>query len=544
MSYPSKAILCPSNAIDSSYYSTEPSCEYAIRRPIPYAFEESDDDYVECRMFSTLSSTTSMSQSSSTEDQALPPPILAQLPSRKPPRPALPRSLNVTAYTKGDLYLSYVQSVLTPASAHLARSSLTTILDTKALSYLRKENGAQFDNLIACEISQAEEKKAPLTWVRDVVAPNLALPANFNNTFRDSKLWNSSTESWSALPLQFDEPSLMQWLNWVAHELAIVFKLSENGKLNPKDDRSRSWDNSCATISPEGGTILRKPDLCLLFRQTRQAGIEIKTAWPVIQAFAEVTKKTNTHGQVLRNIVEKAYLMFESQPYRRFVIALRFFGKPPKYKWSLVLVDRSGVIFSNEFNFSGSDGTTLARVLYLLSHGEPNHIGIDETMTTDSNTGIVTDITVTGQTPTQPMVERKFKVVRLLHAATAQISGRATRVWLVSEEGRFYILKDSWPLQSQPFSEIKHLLQINKKIQADTKETRAALAHTYPVLIVGQDFQDITSRHRLELPNKPPPRTHRRIVTEPIGDPLTSFRNKFELCSVLCDVVACKSNYI
>ena len=70
------------------------------------------------------------------------------------------------------------------------------------------------------------------------------------------------------------------------------------------------------------------------------------------------------------------------------------------------------------------------------------------------------------------------------------------------------------------------------------------LKHTYPVLIIGQELGDSTELHRIEIPDKPHPRVHRRIVTGPIGDPLTSFRSKFELCSVLCDIVTCKWGFI
>ncbi|KAF9471666.1 hypothetical protein BDN70DRAFT_775931, partial [Pholiota conissans] len=128
-----------------------------------------------------------------------------------------------------------------------------------------------------------------------------------------------------------------------------------------------------------------------------------------------------------------------------------------------------------------------------------------------------------------------FEVVRCLHS-TPQVSGRATRVWLVRRKGRYYVLKDSWPLQMMPFSEIRHLLKINHTIMND-EEMRDSLKHTYPTLIVGQELGDSTDIRRVEVPHKPHPRIHRRIVTKPIGDPLTSFRSKFELCSVLCDVV-------
>ncbi len=55
----------------------------------------------------------------------------------------------------------------------------------------------------------------------------------------------------------------------------------------------------------------------------REEGVQ--AGWAIIKAFAEVTQNQNAvFVNILKNIVEKAYLLFESQPYRRFVIALRF----------------------------------------------------------------------------------------------------------------------------------------------------------------------------------------------------------------------------
>ena len=71
----------------------------------------------------------------------------------------------------------------------------------------------------------------------------------------------------------------------------------------------------------------------------------------------------------------------------------------------------------------------------------------------------------------------------------------------------------------------------------------AKLKHTYPILVVGQELPDDTGVYRESLKDTFFARVHRRIVTKPIGDPLTSFRSKYELCSVLCDAVKCELIY-
>ncbi|KJA17836.1 hypothetical protein HYPSUDRAFT_110366, partial [Hypholoma sublateritium FD-334 SS-4] len=128
-----------------------------------------------------------------------------------------------------------------------------------------------------------------------------------------------------------------------------------------------------------------------------------------------------------------------------------------------------------------------------------------------------------------------YEVIRPIHNVP-QLSGRATHVWLVRRKDVYYVLKDSWPLASKPFSEIRHLLKINQTIlQNPTMYDK--LKHTYPILVIGQELLDDTGVYRKSLQDTFFSRVHRRIVTKPIGDPLTSFRSKYELCSVLCDVV-------
>ncbi|KJA22968.1 hypothetical protein HYPSUDRAFT_201776 [Hypholoma sublateritium FD-334 SS-4] len=348
------------------------------------------------------------------------------------------------------------------------------------------------------------------------------------------------------MPQTFTEKHMEGWLNTVADMLGVAF-----GKVTTSDEGKtlcptceRSWSSQTSN-SPQTGACIpsKKPGLSLLDRDLCSTfkGKDDRPSWAVVKAFVEVTQATydTSFSSVVRNIVEKAYIMFETQPFRRFVITLAFFGQPQTAtaRWMLVLVDRSGVISTSPSHLNGSGGYTLGHVLYYLSFASSHHIGIDETMTICKLTGVVTHITVTGQTPTSgsKMVKRIFEVERLLHT-NSQISGCSTSVWLVRRKSRYYALKDSWPLESKPFSEIRHLMTINQTIMNDA-EMRDTLKHTYPVLVIGQELGDSTDLRRQELPRTHLSRVHRRIVTKAIGDPLTSFRSKFELCSILCDVV-------
>ncbi len=150
-------------------------------------------------------------------------------------------------------------------------------------------------------------------------------------------------------------------------------------------------------------------------------------------------------------------------------------------------------------------------------------------------TGVVTHIVVTGETPTsgKKPVKRIFEVVRPIHNAP-QLSGRATHVWLVRRKDVYYILKDSWPLESKPFSEIRHLLKINQTIMQNPA-LHSKFKHKYPILVIGQQLQDNTGDYRVELEDSTKffPRVHRRIVTKPIADPITSFSSNLN-CAVFC----------
>lgn len=521
----------------NSYYLEEEEGPAGFPRrpgPVPFAFD-SDDDMIDSdvrRSSEVESSDMSQSQSMSIEPEAPIPCRCRQCSYSKPPRPTLPRPFNITAYTRPTQYGPYISSVLTPK----AEMEIDAVI----------RQADRIAHEIKYQCSTASE-----WWIRDLLfRPGFSesCPHNFREVFRSSDAWDKSSESFRVMPPTFTEKHMEEWLNTVADMLGVAFgkvTTSNEGKII-RPTCERSWSTQ-TTNSPQTGDIQsKKPGLSLLDRTlcSTDKGKMNRPGWAVIKAFAEVTQAAYdlASSSTVRNIVEKAYIMLATQPFRRFVIALAFFGQPETAtgRWMLVLVDRSGVISSSPFTLNGSGGYALGQVLYCLSFANSHHIGIDETMTVCKLTGVVTHITVTGETPTSgsKMVKRIFEVDRLLHA-NPRISSCATRVWLVRRKGRYYVLKDSWPLKSEPFSEIRHLLTINQTIMEDT-EMRDTLKHTYPVLIISQELGDCTELRRIELYDKPLPRVHRRIVTKAIGDPLTSFRSKFELCSIFCDVVACE----
>jgi Fungal protein kinase len=237
---------------------------------------------------------------------------------------------------------------------------------------------------------------------------------------------------------------------------------------------------------------------------------------------------------MVRQILEKMSLMFEAQPFRRFAIGLAVRGiSVKKLEFCFLMVDRSGLCVTNWKECAGYDGISLARIIFALSYAKPELLGVDTSMTIDHLSGNVTKIKVQAQ---------EFHVVKHIHSSLV-LFGRGTHVFLVrTEDGEFHILKDAWLLMDHGISEITVLSEISDILENDSSEDAKTYRSMHPRFILGEEFSDSTRERRGRLTDKPPDRVHRRVVTGPAGDPLTSFRSREEFVKVLLDCVKCKSN--
>ncbi|KJA14338.1 hypothetical protein HYPSUDRAFT_150541 [Hypholoma sublateritium FD-334 SS-4] len=147
---------------------------------------------------------------------------------------------------------------------------------------------------------------------------------------------------------------------------------------------------------------------------------------------------------------------------------------------------------------------------------------------------------VTGNVTTIRVQDQEFDVVRHIHSSLV-LFGRGTHVFVVRDKaGQCHILKDAWLLVGHGLSEITSLSEINHIIKEDPSPDGAAYrsnATMHPQFVVGQDIGDSTKERRGRLTDKPPERVHRRIVTGPVGDPITSFRSRREFLQVILDCV-------
>ncbi|KAG6823254.1 hypothetical protein H0H92_010853, partial [Tricholoma furcatifolium] len=300
----------------------------------------------------------------------------------------------------------------------------------------------------------------------------------------------------------------------------------------------RSWDARASTRGPAGASLTRKPDVCLLDRTYRGSlGPTDRLNWGCLKAFAEVTNRAVNH-EVNNTILQKAYLIFQTQPARRFVYALGFYGPSHSFEWTLTLVDRTGIVRTARHDAFKHNGITLLRVLFGLAFGSDELIGLDPTIKLDAMSGIPVAIDVT----TDSGPTRTFSVVRLIHNADSLMS-RGTRVWIVSERNRFYALKDAWASEGT-VSEALHLKHLQKVYENHLDAaTKAKVEHTFPRLVLHQEWpEDDTGKRRFLLNGNFTIREHRRIVTGPVGDPITSFCSKVEFLSCIKNIVERESS--
>lgn len=302
--------------------------------------------------------------------------------------------------------------------------------------------------------------------------------------------------------------------------------------VNNAEDRSFSMISH--KQSPTGGYRPRKPDIILLNRNIRHFLHEkgLRPRWLHVEAVLEVSSSASRESMVMQ-IMEKTALMFEAQPFRRFAIGLAFRGTTAKgVEFCFVLVDRSGVCITHWTNIDGYGGIKLARIIFALIYGKPALLGIDTSMTIDILSGNVIKIRVQ---------EREFVVVKHIHASLV-LFGRGTHVFLVRDEnGQLHILKDAWILVDHGISEIEVLKHINACLEKDSSKDSQTYRSLHPRFIVGEEIGDSTTVRRGRLTDPPPERVHRRVVTGPVGDPLSSFRSREEFVKVLLDCVKCKS---
>ena len=426
---------------------------------------------------------------------------------------------------------------------------------------LRKEVNATAANSLLDAVASTTLQVGPTEWVCKAIFPDEFLPVAFNDACLDNvpECWDNSRQRFSNLPETMGEQAIQDWLNHLAHTLGVQHGLIKEEEpeelLSACDDEDvgvdsgtekegfviagaeeRSFSIVLHKKAPSEGYRLCKPDIILINRNLRHflEDGNRRPRWHQVEAIVEVSVSA-PRETMLQQIIEKAALMFESQPFRRFVIGLLFRGATSNNdaEFCFMLVDRAGVCRTHWAPISGYDAIDLARIVFALSYAKPEFLGIDTSMTVDPLSGNVTKIKVKDQ---------EFNVIKHIHSSLV-LFGRGTHVFLVQDkDGKSHILKDAWLLADHGISEIDILSSISDALKNDPSINAQKYRSMHPRFVVGEKMGDSTNMKRGRLNNMPPERLHCRVVTGPVGDPLTSFRSREEFVQVLLDCVDCKSS--
>jgi protein kinase-like protein len=506
--------------------------------------------------------------------------------------PTFPPSTFLTTFMQPTRFKDYITNEF-PSITLSNQTIQTTTTNQEAL---RKEVNATMANSLLNSIIPTNI--ATLDWIRYNVFPDELLPVPFNDKCLDNvkECWDLSSQKFSNFPEATVEKGVQDWLNHLAHTLGVKHDLiqkkqpeevmsegedseevdsggnhggaeigdgayvgvedveniediediedmeedtldsgvEEEGGFVVSNAQDRSFSMVSYKRGPSGGYRLRKPDLILVNRNLRHFlnAQTLRPRWHHVEAILEVSVSAPRESMITQ-IVEKTSLMFEAQPFRRFAIGLALRGASvKKLEFCFLLVDRSGICSVGWKPCTGYDGICLARIVFALSYAKPELLGVDTSMTVDPLSGNVIKIKVQDQ---------EFQVIKHIHSSLV-LFGRGTHIFLVrTQDGRFHILKDAWLLVDHGISEIAVLSEINNILKQDSSEDAKAYRTMHPRFIVGEEIGDSTKARRGRLTNTPPDRVHRRVVTGPIGDPLTSFRSREEFVQVLLDCVKCKS---
>jgi hypothetical protein len=333
-------------------------------------------------------------------------------------------------------------------------------------------------------------------------------------------LWNSNTQIFQGM--DFTELGMGVWLNEIGKTMEEVYVDCYLKRL---------WWHGAHDLPPSGAPHNRKPDLVLLSREYYETIEDLQRIdWCRIRSFAEVTWEKNMPPRMKDTINAKSFLSFILQFDRRFATALSFCSSG---EYSFTLTDREGQIhYKSSLKSPGLEAAQhFLTILSFLMFGDDSDIGLDPHFIHDKADHL---IAINIDNKRYELQDRIYTVESLL--------GRGTNVWIVTREDKQFILKDSWVLGDRVESEIVHLQAM---IEHDEIKSRV------PTFVDGGDVKingitDSTANYRGQglvgyFRNQ---RVHRRIVTGPVGMPLTSFRSKKEFVNVLKGVVSGKCRIV
>ncbi|PPQ87328.1 hypothetical protein CVT25_002078 [Psilocybe cyanescens] len=332
------------------------------------------------------------------------------------------------------------------------------------------------------------------------------------------KHWSASLKNWNNYnPILFTsttktktgtgETALATFLDEISKTL-----LNTCGKSKPP--QPRSWISESQKSLTGGPDARRKPDVCLL-----EKGQDL--TWSSVLAVVELKSRRAEAGKALVRLTNHAFMAFSTQDERRF-----FIGVSVCFTDICVYIfDRSGVIGSKPFDMR-KNSNLLIRVIAGLVLGSVDLIGLDSSIRHgEDGTRYIT------------IARLEYELTKTLFISDS-IRGRSTVCWQARRNNTDYIIKNTWSdnLRIQTEADILRLakdvdgiahlvaagmVRLNGKVDS-TANIRACICEDY---------------HLKALYDKLEVRLHRRLVTFPVADKLTSFKSKRELLTVLISAI-------
>ena len=412
--------------------------------------------------------------------------------------------------------MSRTPTLTTPSSDELEEPSLpssshpfqdnSTPMTQRIASFRLSSDKSPIDVRTLDTYLEQELRDATLSDVETLVDncfPDEQLPFPVNDELLRSLTNVYNGQSWTTLNGLSSEAGFSDSLNAIGAALA-----DQTGHKV-----IRQWTADFCSTPLRGSNIRRKPDMILIDVPNSRRLVRSPPGWLQVRAICEITSQHRLPSRLPYTLVNKAFLIFTTQHDRRFIPLLSFHQN----RFQFSLCDRAGIIHSPHYAID-NHALILLRILSAFMFGNELDIGYDPTMYRGTDDNIET-IRVSGEV---------YTVVRKIFSAPT-LRGRATQCWHVQKDGKDYAIKDGWISSGRTHSEVDILRQILG-------------VEGVPALIAGEDVQlpngstDSTTPFRAGT-SYHEERVHRRLVMQPVGQPLYTFVSKKELVGAIIDIV-------
>lgn len=429
--------------------------------------------------------------------------------------PALPPPVCWSTVTEPDLYKEY-----------------NALLNLYAKNYSDTESIKPVNN----KLGKLVRRDCSIDWVYKDLFANKKLPVPFNPDLHesDATLWDDKHYKFVNPPNFADAEGTAEWLNDFGTQLGIFHGLVPRDEDSGAEQRRETqkcedrvfhferYNEECSEgHTPQKSTIFV---IDSSLQQSYPAGASLR--WPLVKALVAITPHNNqSQSKLIQTLIDDASNMFNSQLHCRYVVGLALWGPGESMQFSVIVVDRAGAICTEPQPIGSYGAIHFSRVVYALTFGDSQLLGADPKVIINPLTGDPQVVMVDGQ---------QFTIITKI-SASPHLFGRGTRVYIVKDQrGRFHILKDSWILASHDFPEIDYIKNISSKVQSEGLDDRSK--YLSPRFVAGENHVNDTNEPK-GLCRNGIARIRRRIVTGPIGDPITTYRSRVECLQALIDVV-------